>query len=422
MQKISIIGLGYVGLPLLCLCSKKGLNVTGVDIDKNKIMKLKKGISPIDDEILNSDVKKLKNRVVYTDQFSEGIKNSSIIIVCVPTPVDQNHRPNLKPLKEACKSISEKMQENSLIIIESTIFPGTTEDIVKPILDKVERKYYLAHCPERIDPGNKKYNVSNIPRVVGGIDKESAKEAAEFYRKIIDAQVLELSSVKAAEATKIMENTFRDVNIAFINEMAKSFDKAGIDILEVIKGASTKPFSFMPHFPGVGVGGHCIPVDPYYLIEKASSIGFNHEFLKLARRINSKMPEYTVTLLEEELKKIEKDIKGAKVGILGLSYKAGVDDIRESPAIEVIKILKEKGADVIVYEPYLKDKSDVKNVDEILLRSNYIILVTDHNEFREIEIDKFKENNIQIIIDGRNCLDKEKIKRERISYHGIGRS
>jgi nucleotide sugar dehydrogenase len=422
MRTVTIVGLGYVGLPLACLCANKGYNVYGLDTDKNKVSLISQGSSPIDDASLKEAVKKTKGKIKVTDNIERAVKDSSIVIVCVPTPVDGNHLPNLGPLKSACEKVSKSLQKDTLVIIESTIFPGTIDEIVLPILKKSNVDFYLSHCPERLDPGNEKFTIQNIPRVVGGINKESTKKTAEFYRKIIDANIIELSSVKAAEATKIMENTFRDINIAFINEMAMSFDKEGIDILEVIKGASTKPFAFMPHYPGTGVGGHCIPVDPYYLIEKAKQIGFSHKFLSLAREINNNMPYYTVELLESQLQKLKKSIKNAKIGVLGLAYKADVDDIRESPALKIIELLKAKEADVFVFDPYVKKGSNVENLNELIQKSNYIILATDHNEFKNMDLNKLKENSIKIIIDGRNCLDRQKIKSLGILYHGVGRS
>jgi nucleotide sugar dehydrogenase len=421
MRTITIVGLGYVGLPLACLCAEKNLDVYGADIDKNKISSISQGISPIDDPSLKEAVKKTKGKLKVTDIIGAAIKNSSIVIVCVPTPVDDKRMPNLEPLKSACEEVSKNLQKETLVIIESTIFPGTIDEIILPILKKSNVNFYLSHCPERLDPGNKKFTIQNIPRVVGGINKESSKKAAEFYQKIIDADIIELSSVKAAEATKIMENTFRDINIAFVNEMAKSFDKAGIDIMEVIEGAKTKPFGFTAHYPGTGVGGHCIPVDPYYLIEKAKQIGFDHKFLSLARKINESMPDYTIELLENNIKKFNLSIKNAKVGVLGLAYKANVDDTRESPASKVIDILKEKKAEVFVFDPYVKKGSNVRGLDELLNKCDYIILVTNHDEFKNMDLNKLKENNIKIVIDGRNCLDKEKIKGMGILYHGIGR-
>ncbi|MBI2523102.1 nucleotide sugar dehydrogenase [Candidatus Woesearchaeota archaeon] len=420
-RTVAVIGLGYVGLPVACLCIEKGMDVYGADADGKKLELIGKGISPIDDPYLNKEISNIKGKINLTNSIADAAKKSSAIIVCVPTPVDKNHMPELSALKSACEGISKGLQKDAIVVVESTIFPGTVEEIVVPILKKSNVSFYLAHCPERIDPGNKKFTIKNIPRVVAGIDKESTKKAAEFYRDIIDAEITELGSVKAAEATKIMENTFRDINIAFVNEMAKSFDKAGIDITEVIKAASTKPFSFMPHYPGAGVGGHCIAVDPYYLISKAKQLGFNHRFLSLAREINESMPSYTIELLEQELKKINKKIENAKVGVLGLAYKANVDDVRESPALKIIDILKSMKADIFVFDPYVKKQSNVKDLNELLEKSDYLILATDHNEFRNMDLSKLKENDIKIVIDGRNRLDKEKIKNMGILYHGVGR-
>ena len=261
MKTVTIVGLDYVGLPLACLCAEKGLKVYGMDIDKNRVDLISKSQSPIDDEYLINKLKSLKNKIHATTNPADCIPNSDVVIVCVPTPIDKNNAPDLTALMESTSAISKHIKQGTLLVIESTIYPGTIEEIVLPILQKQKFNAYkndflVVHCPERIDPGNKKWNIENLPRVVGGITKEAAKKAFEFYSSIINASILELSSVKAAEATKIMENTFRDINIAFVNEMAQSFDKAGIDVIEVIKGASTKPFAFMPHYPGAGVGGH----------------------------------------------------------------------------------------------------------------------------------------------------------------------
>jgi len=423
MKTVAVIGLGYVGLPVACLCTTHGYKVFGADIDEKKISLIKKGVCPIKDSYLEKEFKKVKDKISVTSDVEEMVSRSDIVLICVPTPVDKDHIPDLTALKSATTSISNSMKDNTLIVIESTIYPGTTEEVVLPILKKSKvSNFYLAHCPERIDPGNRNFTIETIPRVVGGINKESSVKVYEFYEKIINAPITELKSIKAAEATKMMENTFRDVNIAFINEMAKSFDKAGIDITDVIKGASTKPFAFMPHYPGTGVGGHCIPVDPYYLIEKAKQIGFNHKFLNLAREINDSMPNYTVELLEHELKKINKKIENAKVGILGIAYKADVDDIRESPALRIINILKEKNAELFTFDPHIKEKSNVKDLQELLKKCDFIILATNHKAFKEINLESLKENKIKIVIDGRNCLDKEKIKSIGIIYHGIGRS
>ena len=425
MKTVTVVGLGYVGLPLACLCAEKGHKVYGFDVDKSKVDSVNKNESPIEDEHVGN---RLKNVKIYaTTNPEDCIPNSDIVIVCVPTPVDRNNSPDLTAVMNAALTVSKFIRQGALLVVESTIYPGTIEEVVLPILQKEKfnaqkNDLLVAHCPERIDPGNRKWTIEMLPRVVGGVTKEAAKAAAEFYRGILNAEVLELSSVKAAEATKIMENTFRDINIAFVNEMAQSFVKAGIDIIEVVKGASTKPFAFMPHYPGSGVGGHCIAQDPYYMIERGRQLGFNHEFLKLARKINNNMPHYTVELLENELKKLKKSVKGAKVGVLGLAYKGNVDDTRESPSFEVINILKTKGADVFVFDSHVKAGSNVKDLDELLNKSDYIVLVTDHKEFKQMDLEKLKKHKILVVIDGRNCLDKEKIKSMGILYHGIGRS
>jgi UDP-N-acetyl-D-glucosamine dehydrogenase len=422
VKNIAVIGLGYVGLPLACLCAYKGMHVSGVDTDNNKVALIQKGVSPFMDQNLPKELMQSLTSINATTDIRGAVGKSEVIVVCVPTPVNNEHLPDLKSLKEACTGIAESIVNDSLVIIESTISPGTTEDVVLPILKKSGKKFFLAHCPERIDPGNLKYTIRNLPRVLAGIDDESTEKAFGFYKSIIDAEIMRLRSVKAAEATKIMENTFRDVNIAFVNEMAKSFDKAGIDITEVIKGASTKPFGFMPHYPGAGVGGHCIAVDPYYLISKAKQMGFSHDFLILARKINESMPDYVVQLLNRKLKSAGVDIRGAKVGILGIAYKPEVSDVRESPFFKVKSILAKKEAKLEVYDPYVKEYSTVSSMDEILEISDYLLLITGHKEFTDLEITKFREKKIKIIIDGRNCLDMEKIKELGIVYHGIGRN
>ncbi len=421
-EGVAVIGLGYVGLPLACLCAEKGYKTYAVDIDPKKIELIKKGISPICDKKLQEELSNVN--LIATTNF-RIIKKTDIIVVCVPTPIDKNYNPDLKPLKSACQAIQKNLRRGHLVIIESTINPGVCEEIVQPILEetglRVGIDFDIAHCPERIDPGNKKWSLRNIPRVVGASSDKGCKRALTFYRNILEAEVRPMKSIKEAEATKIIENTFRDINIAFVNELARSFDKMGIDLIEVIKGSSTKPFAFLPHYPGCGVGGHCIPVDPYYLIDQAQKNGFNHKFLKLAREINNSMPAYTVDLLIKALNNINKSVKGTNIGILGLSYKSDVDDTRESPAYEIIELLKKLKANLYIYDPFVKDQSTVDSLDELLKKSEALVLVTAHKEFSEMDLVKLKKNNIKVVIDGRNCLDKEKIKGLGIIYKGIGR-
>lgn len=356
---------------------------------------------------------------------SSIIKKADIVMVCVPTPVDKEYMPDLTPIKSAASSLAEHLKKDQLIIFESTVNPGVCQEVVLPILEKSGLKagqdFYLAHCPERIDPGNKKWNVRNIPRVVGAYAKEGLEKAVKFYQSILEGQVRPMKSLKEAEATKIVENTFRDINIAFVNELARSFDKLGIDVYDVIQGASTKPFAFMAHYPSIGVGGHCIPVDPYYLIKRAKSAGFDHKFLKLAREINKSMPGYAVNQLMLALNQINKSIKGTKIGLLGISYKANVSDKRETPFSDIQKLIKELDADLLIYDPYFKKESNVKNLDELIEKSEVLVVVTNHNEFVNVDLNKLKDNNIKIIIDGKNCLNKEKIEEMGIIYKGMGR-
>lgn len=419
---VVVVGLGYVGLPLACLASEKGYRVLGLDLSKNKIDLINKKISPIKDHKLSRWLKSVE--IEATDD-PRVIKKAKIIIICVPTPIDQFNNPDLKPVQGAAKTIARNLTKGQLVILESTVNPGVCEEVVLPILlqsgKKAGRDFFLAHCPERINPGDKKWYVRNIPRVVGGYSLNCLKKAVSFYRSILESEVRPMKSLKEAEATKILENSFRDINIAFINEIAQSFEKLGIDVLDVINGAKTKPFAFMAHYPSCGIGGHCIPVDPYYLIEKAKQVGFDHKFLKLAREINNGMPKYTVNQLSQALNSLGKAVKGTKIGLLGLAYKADVDDIRESPSLKIIKILNELGANLEIYDPYFPDKSMVKNLEEILAKCEVLLVATNHQEFVNMDLKKLKKYKIKIIIDGKNCLDKEKIIKMGIIYKGIGR-
>ena len=353
------------------------------------------------------------------------IADAEVVIVCVPTPVDKKHQPNLEPLRSACESIAAQMKPGQLIIVESTIFPGTMEEIVLPILSQCGLKagvdFWLAHCPERIDPGNVQHHLQNIPRIVGGITPVCAQKTSTFYQSLIDAPIFSLKTIKAAETCKIVENTFRDVNIALVNELARSFDMMDIDILEVLKGATTKPFAFLPHYPGCGVGGHCIPVDPYYLIAKSQEKGFPLRFLSMAREINEGMPAYTVEKLCAALAQEGKDIRQCSVAVLGVAYKANVDDVRESPALKIIELIQKQAAKVEVYDPYALSLSTVNSLDAALKNKDAIIIATNHDEFLKLNADFLRRAKVNIVIDGRNCLNKEELLAAGIVYKGIGR-
>jgi len=421
-QSVCIIGLGYVGLPLAVQSALRGYEVYGLDSDKEKINKINSGKSPIKEDFLEINLPKVN---IHATTDSKIIKKCDISIVCVPTPIDEKKLPDLAPVRGAVEDIIKNFKKGQLVIIESTINPGVCEEIIEPMFEAagkiVNKDYYLAHCPERINPGDPKWNVTNINRVVGAFDKKGLQRAADFYENIVDGQIMQMSSIREAEAVKIVENSFRDINIAFVNELAKSFDRLGIDVVEAIKGAATKPFSFMAHWPSCGVGGHCIPVDPYYLIERAKLSGFDHEFMKIARKVNLSMPEYTIELLQDALNEVKMPLNGTTVGVLGLSYKANVSDLRESPVKELVKLLKENKANVLVFDPYVLNKSTVKSLGELFKKSDAILLATDHNEFKKINSEDLKKNGIKVVIDGKNCLDKESIKESGIVYKGIGR-
>lgn len=425
-KQTAVIGLGYVGLPLALLIERKGIPVVGIDSDANKIALINNKKSPFLDAKIEEELQEANNLVATTDYGV--LKDVDTIIVCVPTPVDENHTPDLGPVISVCTQIAKYLTGGKLVIIESTINPGVCEELIIPLLEKLSKNkcgkdFYLAHCPERINPGDDLWDVSNIPRVVGGYDEVSLEKAHAFYTSIISAPIKKMSSLKEAEAVKIVENSFRDVNIAFVNELAMSFHKLGINVVNVIDGAATKPFAFLPHYPGAGVGGHCIPVDPYYLIDYAEKNGFTHEFLSLARSINNGMPQFTVDVLAEELARLGIPLADANILVLGLSYKANIGDMRESPSLEIIKILKERAGKTHVFDPHVPELSTVASLDEALEAGGVhaIILATSHKEFQKIDPVDLKKYGVQVVIDGRNYFKKKAFIEAGIAYKGIGR-
>lgn len=422
-RRISVVGLGYVGLPLALLAEEKGYKVSGITKSKSSADKINDKKTSIVDSLVVSKLK--KSHIAASTNFS-SIVGSEIVIICVPTPVTKTHMPDLTPLISACKKIGQNLSKNQLVVLESTVNPGVSEEIVIPILEKesglaVGKDFYFAFCPERINPGDNTWTIENIPRVLGANDLKSLQLAYKFYTSILLAPVKKMQSVKEAEAVKIVENSFRDVNIAFVNELAKSFSVLGIDIKNVLDGADTKPFSFLRHNPGIGVGGHCIPVDPYYLIRSMKKKGFSHEFLKMARKINNSMASYAVELLAESFKNQGAQLKGQIVGILGISYKPNIADTRESPTYKVLAELKRRGAQVLTYDPFVISESSEKSLESILEKSRAIILVTAHKKFLSITPTVLKKHKVKIIIDGRNALDRELFHSSEVIYKGIGR-
>jgi len=424
IKTVVVVGLGYVGLPLALLADKKGYKTTGFDIDTHKIDSLQTGKSYIDDV----SVEELEKTGTIFTTDAKVVENADAVIICVPTPVTKNKQPDLTPVKGSLETIAPLLKPHTLVVLESTVNPGVCDEVVIPLLEsltqmKVGKDIYLAHCPERINPGDSKWNVTNINRVIGANSSEELTLAKSLYDSLVDAEIKPMQSLKEAEAVKVVENSFRDINIAFVNELAMSFHKLGINLENVIDGAATKPFSFMPHHPSCGVGGHCIPVDPYYLIEYAHNYGFEHEFLRLARSINDYMPAFTVELLEEALNEIKKPLNGTKVAMLGLSYKANVGDDRESPAYRVKELLEEAGADLVVYDPFITEKSTVKSLQNALKHADAIVVTAKHKAFLEaLTVKTLQEADITVLIDGNNGFKdiKDSFAAANIIYKGIG--
>lgn len=423
ISKIAVIGLGYVGLPLALLADAKKFTTYGIDIDELKINNLKAKKSYIDG-ISDQDI--ADTGVIFSKDISL-IKDADAVIICVPTPVTEDKQPDLSPVKGAVSAVAPLLKDGALLVIESTINPGVCDDVVKPLVESLSGKRVgvdisLAHCPERINPGDSKWNVSNINRVVGANSEKELAMAVSLYESLIDAEIKPMGTIKEAEAVKVVENSFRDINIAFVNELAMSFHKLGINIENVIDGAATKPFSFMPHRPGAGVGGHCIPVDPYYLIEYAHSFGFEHTFLRNARAINEGMPEFTVSLVSEGLNEHALPLKGTAITLLGVSYKSNVGDDRESPAWVIKNILDKAGAVVTIYDPHIPSASTVNSLDDALRGSTAVIVATAHDEFKDLSISGLKDFGVKVLVDGRNVFKNkiEDFKKHDITYRGIG--
>lgn len=422
-KAVVVVGLGYVGLPLALLAAERGYDVTGVDIDENKITKLNAGESYIDD--VSSEVLR-KTSARFTSDIAV-VANAGVVIICVPTPVTEEKLPDLSPLRGAISAAAPHLKPGALLSVESTINPGVCDEVIIPLIHTVSDRRVgedidFVHCPERINPGDVKWTVRTINRVIGGDSPRATARGKKFYESLIDAQVMPMASLKEAEAVKIVENSFRDINIAFVNELAMSFHRLGINLTNVIKGAATKPFAFMPHFPGIGVGGHCIPVDPYYLIEYARTFGFDHQFLSLARSINERMPLFAVNLLEEALQEKGLEFAKTKVGLLGLAYKANLGDDRESPSYVVLKLLHERSAGVLTFDPHVPGRSTAPSLEALLDNVEALVVATAHEEFQALTPELLKKHYIAALVDGRGMFAeiRPELETAGIAYRGIG--
>lgn len=424
---VGVVGLGYVGLPLSIAFSKK-FDTIGYDVYEKCIENLMTGKSHILD-VSDSTLQTYMGKSFNPTKNPEDLKKCDFIIICVPTPLSEQKEPNLSYIKSACNTISKVLHRGQFVILESTTYPGTTEEVVLPILEssglKVVEDFGLAYSPERIDPGNKQFNVESTPKIVGGINEESTEIAAILYGSVIN-KIITVKDAKTAEAVKIVENIFRNVNIALVNELALIFEKMRIDTWEVIEAASSKPYGFMPFYPGPGIGGHCIPLDPYYMSYKAKKFGFIPRFIETSGEINNFMEIHTVNLVEKGLSKVNKKIYGSNIAVMGLAYKKNIDDTRESPSIKIIEELVNLGANVKVYDPFTKlIKTNVGKfysevtVEEALKGADCAVFVVDHDLFKELDLKELgKLMNYPVVIDCKNLNHN----LDGIIYLGIGKN
>jgi UDP-N-acetyl-D-glucosamine dehydrogenase len=420
---IGIVGMGYVGLPLSREFCLGGAKVLGFDCNNQRVKFLNSGRSPIK-HLAHKQVRELilSKKFKATDQMSQLSKVDAIII-CVPTPLTENREPDMSFVVETCETVSKYLRKGQLVVLESTTYPGTTKELMKPILEKSGLKagkdFYLAYSPEREDPGNKNFRTSTIPKVVGGLDKASLDKSLEIYKYAIDTMV-PVANCEIAESAKILENVYRCVNIAMVNELKTLFDKMDIDVWEVIRAAGTKPFGFQAFYPGPGLGGHCIPIDPFYLTWRARQFGMPTKFIELAGEINTDMPQYVIQRTMEALNAKKKSLNGSKVLLLGVAYKKDIDDVRESPSMELIKLLEEKGAKVDYNDPYIPiipemreyniKKKSVVLTATMMKKYDLVLIATDHSDYDF----KWIVKNSKLIVDTRNATADVKTGRSKI--------
>ncbi|MFC1827023.1 nucleotide sugar dehydrogenase [Thermodesulfobacteriota bacterium] len=422
---LGVVGLGYVGLPLSLTFLRKGISVLGFDLDTKKIDMLHAGISyikHIPSDELSGFVE--QDKFSATADFSR-LNEPDVLLICVPTPLTQNREPDMQFIETTAHAIAEVLRPGQMIILESTTYPGTTVELLLPILENsglaAGKDFALAYSPEREDPGNPKYNTAVIPKVVGGINDQSTCIACDFYNTALQT-VVEVSSTQAAEMSKLLENIFRSVNIALVNELKILCHRMGIDVWEVIRASSTKPFGFMPFYPGPGLGGHCIPIDPFYLTSKAREYDFPTKFIELAGEVNTAMPYYVIQRVMDALNHRKKSINGSRILLLGLAYKKDVDDPRESPSFKLIELLQEKGAEVIYNDPHIPTIPTVRKYSfsmdsteltpETLAAVDCVLLATDHSAYDY----QFILDHADLIIDTRNAFTGLKGAAEKVVH------
>jgi len=418
--KVGVVGLGYVGLPLAVEKANAGYQTIGFDVQEQKVDMVNEGKNYIGD-VVDENLKKIvEDKILRATTDFSFVKDVDTICICVPTPLDLYKQPDLSYVVDSTKSVAQYLHKGMLVILESTTYPGTTEEVLKPILEesglKCGEDFFLAFSPERVDPGNKEFNTKNTPKVVGGCTPDCTEVAAALYRNILEGDIHTVSSPAVAEMEKILENTFRNINIGLANEMAILCNRMGIDVWEVIDAAKTKPYGFMPFYPGPGLGGHCIPLDPFYLEWKAKEYDYHTRLIETSGEINDSMPEFVLDNVMKILNKNKKALNGAKVLLLGVAYKNDIDDYRESPAFKVIELLEKNGADLMVNDPYCpisKYKGKIYNsVDwtEVIDDADIVIITTNHSCYDYESI----VARAKVVYDTRNATKNVINNREKI--------
>lgn len=416
---VCIVGVGYVGLPNTILFAEKGFNVIAADISETVVNSLKKGKSHVRDPVLEKTFSNAfkTGRITATTNIAQAIRKADVVILSVPTPTKRN-QPDLRFIKASCKAIGKNLNKNKLVVIESTVYPSACRLVVKPILEKESglkcgKDFFLAHCPERLNPSDYKHSIRNTVRVVGGYDKASGDVAELLYKQIIDAMVFRVSNLDTAELVKLVENTQRDLNIAFVNEVALICEKIGVDAKEVVDACSTK-WNFYRLLPGPGVGGHCLPNNPYYILRRSKECGFTPRLIMMGRQVNDSMPSHVVKLIEDGLLEAGRSVKDSKICLLGVAYKANIDDVRMSPAHKIAKELRRKKADLVIHDPHVRKANALKVHDKVVkslkeaLKADCLVFLCAHDEYKKIDLNKTKAS---VIVDAAFLFDKEKTKK-----------
>ncbi len=406
--RVGTIGLGYVGLPLSVEFAAAGLEVVGFDLAADKVEAVNQGVSYVKDVDAARLAELVKAGRLRASLDFDALASCDAIVICVPTPLSKTKDPDLTMVVDAARAIATRLREGQLVVLESTTYPGTTEELILPLLSEkrlvVGESFFLAFSPERVDPGNEHFHTRNTPKIIGGVTPACTEVARALYRKAVDT-VITVSTPRAAEMVKLLENPFRSVNIGLVNEVALMCERLRIDVWEVIDAAASKPFGFMPFYPGPGLGGHCIPIDPFYLSWKLKTLNYRARFIELAGEINSEMPEHVCRLVADALNQQQKSVKGSRVLVLGVAYKRDVEDVRESPAVDILKLLESRGARVAYNDPFVASlvlsSSTLRSADlhSSVRESDVVVIVTDHSSYPYREI----VHGARVVVDTRNA-------------------